>query len=146
MGWWSPTILGGDEPLDDLHEILQITGDEKKYWKDDSGKLGFTRKSVEKNIDKMILKGKLDSQVWNQVVAVAVLVTGAKISDENRQILINDCEDLEIESWTDPPKRQKHLDDLKTALKNHKAGQKTFLNQEGFFSIILNTMEGIQNS
>lgn len=140
MGWWSPTIMGGDLPLN-YHRniIMQIGGDLHNYYKDNSGKLGLTKEMVEQNLDKLINDPNYtpnSSHVYFQVVAVAVLVTGSEISDENMKILLKHCVDIDLDDWDDPDKRQKYLNDLKTALEEHIPGQQNLPNQEGLFSIM----------
>lgn len=91
MGWWGTDVMGGDTPLDILHEIAESCG-LKPDWDNDSGLEGylksypFTKENVEKNIEKIICtlvtgyeKRPDDLNIAYQVFGVVLMAVGADI-------------------------------------------------------------------
>jgi hypothetical protein len=105
MGWWDFGILGGDTPLDYLHSIEDIVGIERGeelegalYPLDARPEL---KEAIEAHLDKLISglysvkwEGKTYDQdhsrdpVWYQVVGAVIMATGASITDEQREIIV----------------------------------------------------------
>jgi len=89
MGWWSCTVMGGDEPLDDLGVYGDVLG--IKFDIDKEPNLHgytFTRKMVEASIDKLVDAAGNDAVMW-QVLGVILMWAGAGFSDEIRREIIN---------------------------------------------------------
>lgn len=141
MGWWSVTIMGGDLPLDfqnQFYDIMCITHEE--YFDDKTHFEGTTKERVEKYLDAMFLyanEEKSERAVKYQVLAKIILHSGAKISNEQLQILFDECaKDLvfEGENIETLKNRQIIIKDLLEKIHCHREGLISILPSESLFN------------
>jgi hypothetical protein len=133
MGWWSATIMGGDAPLDWQGSICGVLGVEFNYI---TGKYGYTRARLEKNMTKIlakIAKDKYDAYIGYQVLGVMVLETGAKISKVTRDKILAAAE-ADVWAKEGDKARQKYIAEFVEAIKAHKPGTLKKLPYQGLLS------------
>lgn len=89
MGWWSANILGGDEPLDQLHLLQKALrmGDGPVI--DTSERMGR-----QKLMDEFLQKA---SPVGRQVAGHMIMKSGAEMTEEQKNKIL---EGIEADQWT----------------------------------------------
>lgn len=139
MGWWSPTIMGGDPPWDWEGGFEKIAG--VKSLEDEV----LTKELVDTHLDKFvesIKKDKFDPEVGWQVLGVIIMRTGATMPDKVRKQIIKNNIDKNIEGWVDSDKRRAFLKDFKEKITNYKDGVITEVATEGLMEKIYKTLGG----
>jgi len=143
MGWWSATILGGDEPLDDLGNIADALGVKFDYddeYGPDFHGYHFTRKVVEAGSPKLValLKRRMDDSVFMQVWGAVCLWTGAKMTAKERDAVIAAAKaDEWMREEGTGSERGGFIDEFIAAVReNWKGGKTTTLKDQGLFDRI----------
>ncbi len=144
MGWWSETILGGDEPLDELGTISDIIGIENLYpigrWKEDfrSG----TRQALEKGMPALVAEAEKREQdcyatIYVQVLATVCMAAGATIPDRLLEMAREAGAD---DTWakTDSD-RAACIENYLKALDDYRPGEPRVLAEEGLFEAMNKT-------
>jgi hypothetical protein len=140
MGWWSATILGGDEPLDALGEIASLC--DIDFCDDDDGfentlhGFDFTRENFEPNLVSIITnfaKLRLISPISCSVLGAIILYTGSDVDEKLKSFLIDFIKTDQSDEWDNGAERRFYIDDLCAKLENHKAGGRTFLVDESIW-------------
>ncbi len=134
MGWWSCTVMGGDEPLDDL----SIFGDEcciNFDAEEDESLHGwaFTREMVEGNIDKLVKAAGNDAIMWH-VLGVIIMWTGAEMSDRIRKMVIKAANGdpwANEEGWSS--ERGKHVEAFVKTVEGYKPGARVEVDYESLW-------------
>ena len=109
MGWWSPTILGGDAPCDAAYDIAEQFGGYTRGWDSWDGKPQVLKANLE-CVDVEKLKSFIDSAyepgIAAQVVAYVHMAVGAKLPTDLRTAAIEACNLENTSGWSDPKNRQ----------------------------------------
>lgn len=129
MGWWSPSIMGGDLPLDYECIFEKTFGNEEN----DSGYDGKTPpRRVPTAEEGTAFLHEIQSKGWGyesevvagQVAAFLLMQRGAPLSDEVRRVAIESI-DAEVsegcEEWKDPQERVDSLTDFRKRVEEYPA-------------------------
>ncbi len=148
MGWWSRTVLGGDEPLDWHGNLAHVMGLSYERDQDGAGYNGYpyTRELVEEHMDAMMNKigrepadGLIKTIGW-QVLGAIALKVGATIPDGLKVAVVQATKD---DSWAkrgDDPERIRWMEDLAEKITNTKPGVRVDLTTE---SLLVKVLESI---
>jgi len=140
MGWWSTDIMGGDSPLDVEDTFFEIAQVQK--FPMSGGIATLSKEAVEKNMKAFIaeVKRHADYQpeiAW-QVLAVAVLHSGAKLTKTVKTKMIDACDNDE---WSlESRERRESVSSLKKALLQY-TGTPIQINSKGLFEVIFNNKD-----
>ena len=140
MGWWSTDIMGGDSPLDVEDAFFEIAQVQK--FPMSGGIATLSKEAVEKNMKAFIaeVKRHADYQpeiAW-QVLAVAVLHSGAKLTKTVKTKMIDACDNDE---WSlESRERRESVSSLKKALLQY-TGTPIQINSKGLFEVIFNNKD-----
>lgn len=131
MGWWSPTIMGGDTPLD-----IECEWDEKGF-----NKKPPTDEDLKHFFDCAVRWTGGERFIGPQVVTVLMMRYGWPISDELRERLLDESteDETDAEGWNDPAERLRHVANLQATLRNYD-GTPTEVAEEGLFEKIAEGM------
>lgn len=94
MGWWSATVLGGDEPMDyvgDMEDLIGLASyDDEESDEDVEFTVKQRRAAVNKNINRLVkyAKGR-DSEIAFHVLGAVVITNGAKLSAKVRTLVVD---------------------------------------------------------
>jgi len=94
MGWWSATIMGGDTPLDLEAKIYAMLGIEM-YTKKTDKKRKIPKAKFEKEQNRVVKEilnleeGWDSTTVGMQVLGTMMMEVGAKMSDNNKKLILN---------------------------------------------------------
>lgn len=91
MGWWDDSIMGGDEPLDDYGDFMDIFGLSRA---EKSGK--EAAQTVNKGLPKVLEKIGGRKGVGGQVLGVIIMEAGAHMSRPVKKFIL-DC--LDEDEW-----------------------------------------------
>lgn len=152
MGWWSASILGGDEPLDYLGDLADICGvgsreeDTNKTLTPQEEQLASTLYSYEftaeivNNSDTRIAMLKYcdkayDKNIAYQVLGVILMATGGTISDSLKKKIIKSAENDEWAGSKDE-ERISYIQSFIAAVTNYTDGVPVYTTTEGLFQKI----------
>lgn len=155
MGWWSASILGGDEPLDylgDLADICEVGNrddEDEEFYKNlppEERELratlydyAFTAEIVNNpKTRKAMIKycqKAYTPEIAYQVLGVILMATGAKIPKSLKNKIINSAETDEWANNKDE-ERVSFMQSFIAALNNYTDGKPVFTTVEGLFQKI----------
>ena len=152
MGWWSHDIMGGDSPLDAEDSIYEICGTEKfpknfKFGEDQA--VEVTAEALEANLPailEMLKKDSYEPWIGYQVLGVMLMKSGAAISKELKETILQSVEDDE---WgQEDAKRKEILVNFGKAITAYD-GTPIVITPKGLFEVIANHLsegkEGLVN-
>lgn len=151
MGWWSETIMGGDEPLDWVAELAEACGIKDTNFDDDSNFHGFvfTANKIEKNLGKL-LKTVEASRYFSgpligyQVLAILIMHHGATFPAKTRKLILAKVDEYlasdEWKEWCGSSKRYGYVKNLTNTIKDYKNGTPTQIKEEGLFENMAKAM------
>ena len=146
MGWWSPTIMGGDPPMDAECEILMFLGVEDDLeaadlgW-DDADAHGmlaaaFETKTVQDWIDFLDSIDESDQGITVQVLVLMIMQLGLPLDGELTDRVTKSCAAEDVSDWgTDAGERRARLDELVATAHSYDGTPKE-LPSEGLFQKI----------
>lgn len=113
MGSWSATILGGDEPQDQIYDLARKFGGMSDDWNSweaypDTLKAGLEGTGEDALLE--FIKTAYEPSIAAQCVAYASMAVGASLPNKLRQQAIDACKNENTESWNDPGERRSYLD------------------------------------
>lgn len=140
MGWWSTTIMSGDDPLDGEGWIMNEIGIKYEF---ESGsydsvqskkRLEVEQENILAKIDKEIENGYYESNfIYKQVLGVLLMRYGCSIKQNVKEQII---EAANSDTWSSGNlERKKHLDEFVNTL-NEYEGEPTEITSEGLFQKI----------
>lgn len=147
MGWWSPTILGGDSALDYHGDMMDIIAETNGMKIDYYADLEFkpTAKMVDKAMPKLVKYARdhndsYDPGVAAQVLGVIIITSGAKMSEKTRKYIhtaaVND-------EWAIvDPERKEYIDSFARQIKRYTGKRKLKVAEEGLFDMIAKKVKG----
>ena len=112
MGSWSPTILGGDTPLDTIGDFSYRFCGRTDDWEDWDSFPHTMKANLEAATERDItdfIEYADDPAVAAQCVALAYMAVGAKLSPELRVLAVDACAKEDTSCWNDPDQRKKCL-------------------------------------
>lgn len=129
MGWWSTTIMGGDQPMDDLYDlnnlVMRATGTPQAHPDLDSGENYLHETSPEKfrdllqkvsvqSLQDFINEGgnRDEMRIRAQVVAYLHMKVGATLPQSLRDIAITACQSEDLSVWKNKAARVANLSDF----------------------------------
>jgi hypothetical protein len=155
MGWWSASILGGDEPLDYLGDLADIcgVGYRDKDESEDLTKLSAQEREARATLYDYAFSAEIvnDSatrkqmikycqeayspEIAHQVLGVILMATGAKIPKTLKQKIVKSAQKDE---WANNPdeERMSYIQAFIAALNNYIDGTPVFTTVEGLFQKI----------
>lgn len=146
MGWWSETVLGGDEPLDylaDMEVIMGFTTDNEEH------ELTLTqrRATIEKGMAELIKYAeKVGSEISWHVLGAIIITNGAKMSGSVRKQIIRAIKEDE---WARENKvRRAYMRKFLRQIKNYPLNKNTRsrkLPYEGLFDKIFEKLAEADN-
>ena len=143
MGWWSPTIMGGDAPLDSECEILAFLGVDDVFEADDiawdqdeaHARMAAAVKSKTPR-DWLNFLTEEDKEITAQVTALMIMQLGLPLHHEIAQMAIRACRNEDVSGWgSDAGERRAHLDQLVRAIELYD-GTPQDLPHEDLFDVI----------
>lgn len=148
MGWWSASVLGGDEPLDylgDLAKICEVDCDSDDIENPDISEnfrksletlyhYSFTDKIVNDKIIQMVKYCEKAScpEIAYQVLGVILMATGANISQSLKNTMIESAQ-KDAKANKDHPDRVMVMKEFIQALELYKNKKPFFIGSEGLF-------------
>lgn len=142
MGWWSATIMGGDEPLDQQTNVLELIGllhDDEDYpdWEDEPERTKAALEAVSMDAWRAFFEQKDDfgRRVAQQVAAVMHMAVGAALPDALAQAAIGCSQQEDTRTWKDPEERRMYLDRFIAQVKAYD-GTPTHIEEEGLFDVM----------
>lgn len=139
MGWWSPTILGGDEPLDDVLAFArEFGGYDDEQWDDWDSEPELMRQSLARSSESDVLTfiDNRDSASVAQVVALAYMSCGAILPVSIRERAICACSSEDVSGWSEPSVRRAHLNELQLMVQNYDDRTPQVPPEEGLFDVV----------
>lgn len=147
MGWWSCTVMGGDDPLDWLSDLASVCGvgfvegDDDEAWEQSFHGFMLTRGAVEAHLDALVQHlESIDARPYDnaripvQVLGAMILWTGAAIPDALRERIIASAEGDE---WAaENEERAHYIARFVVALRQHEAGKRTDIDSEGLWDAL----------
>lgn len=119
MGWWSPTILGGDSPMDTVYDVVQFTGISSEWDKfPEVTKHAFERLEVTQWMK--FISSRSEPGIAAQVVALMHMAVGATLSDSIKKLAIEACNNERCDSWSNPSERKANLNEFVSMLNAYK--------------------------
>lgn len=112
MGWWSPTILGGDYPADTAYDIAERFGGYTREWGSWDAYPETLRAKLEATAEFELvnfINSSYEAPIAAQVVALVHMACGARLSPVLRQLAVRACQGEDTSSWRSPSERQHHL-------------------------------------
>ena len=151
MGWWSTTIMGGDDPLDGEGFIMDFIGVEFNYGEGESYDpakakegLEFQQKEFLIEIDKHVKNGSFyeSNYIYKQVLGVLLMRYGCIIQDEVKDEVIQAATK---DGWAQEDKeRLGHINAFISAIESY-TGNPTEVKQEGLFQKIVEHLQKDQD-
>ena len=144
MGWWSPTILGGDDPLDAEAGILTELGmdEDDERWEDQADRVrGLLNARAPDSWNAWLAScARADArygQVAAQVLALVHITVGATLPPDLKAKAIDAkaidaCEHENVSTWRRPEQRRACLDAFSAQLHAYD-GTPTAVLSEGLF-------------
>lgn len=159
MGWWSTTIMGGDEPLDHLAMIRDIILEKTDITLNEDRERGFDgslyplealadypdevgklRQAFESSLDELMAMHRYgDEGILLQVIGSVAMALGADLPARVREQIIKASQD--DESARGNAERKSHIDAFVEALKDHVPGKQWFEGTEGLFDRMAKMLE-----
>lgn len=137
MGWWSTTILGGDDAMDAENEVLRVAGlvrtdgsdimiaphddpgaDDYYVWEDHPDRTKRALEAVPVARWKALFathKDKDYRRVLQQVTALIHMQVGAALPDALAQAALHACQTEQL-GWREPKARQARLEEFMRAI------------------------------
>lgn len=142
MGWWSATIMGGDEPWDQEANVLDLIGlpvddDDQPHWEDTPERTRLALEAVPMDAWQAFFEKKdaLGKHVAHQVVVVMHMAVGARLPEFLAQAAIQCSQEEDTQTWRDPGKRRFYLDKFIEQIRRYD-GTPTQIEQEGLLEVI----------
>jgi hypothetical protein len=149
MGWWSDTIMGGDEPCDWVGFLCD--GWVEYDWDRDDTWHGYpvTKELIDANLGRIIENLKTckvmgpGSPIGWQVLGVMIVEHGAQLPDEIQQSILQATKDMDPqeEGWCDPDERQRCLDNFYETIQNYR-GEPVKVTDKGLFEALADLLDG----
>lgn len=122
MGWWSPTILGGDSPSDAVYDLAEAFGGYSHEWGAWDARLDELRTNLEKADEAAIIdfiEKSYEAAICAQVAALMHMACGAKLSPALRELAIQACDQEDVSCWNSPYERRSHLDEFSRMIRQY---------------------------
>lgn len=122
MGWWSATILGGDDPLDMVADVAKMAGIEYAWeadWDDspEVAKKALESLDVRRYLD--YIHGSHAPGIAAQVAVLMHCTVGARLPAELKTLGISACETEDCSSWNNPGERKARLQEFAAIVRNY---------------------------
>jgi hypothetical protein len=130
MGWWSKTVMGGDEPWDWESDFAHVMG---VGFDKDTRRYAYTRPLVEEHLHALLTRIEQFSRPWNvhiahQVLGVVIMNVGADAPPELREGIAMAAE---RDEWAEEDEeRRGYMTELAAKIRAHKAGEIVTLKRE----------------
>lgn len=147
MGWWSTTILGGDEALDaldtiertlgvdDLYPLRAITAEQRE-----AVTVALADPATYENI---AAAARSYTPSGPQVLGALLLAVGAAITDQVKADIHAAIDAEDLDEWgASAQERSTHLETLRAAVDNHTPGHRTDIDDKGLFEALANVIGG----
>lgn len=121
MGWWAPTILGGDEPfdlIDDLTELLGLSPEDKWFNPTEETKKAVMSFGVARYEEFIRNSAPFSSCVAAHVVALVHMGAGVPLPPELCKLALEACKDVP-HGWNDPTGRKARLDEFADIIRRY---------------------------
>lgn len=150
MGWWSTTIMGGDEPYDfasvfadDIFNLKEIDGEAEADQSETDQLIEYNRNQINQTLRKAVeftnddeCREYGDREIAGQVLGVLIMAYGAKMPDDVRQLIL-EC--AKNDEWAhDDEKREHQIFKFMEQIKAYpsEGGQCVYVDQEGLFDVV----------
>ena len=129
MGWWSETILGGDEPMDyvgDLEDLIGLF----PYNDETDEEITYTTKqcrdAVNNNIERMVeYVEERDSYIAWHVLGAMIIQNGAKMSADIKKNVLDAISSDDSDDWKDASLRRKYIRSFRRQIQRYPLNQDT---------------------
>lgn len=122
MGWWSATILGGDEPLDYMGDIVGMVCEKTVPWNGWDSNLPALKDGLEGTDEQRFLDFIITAYtpaIAAQCVAYAHMACGASLPPVLRTLASATCKVVKELSWEKPEERRAYLEQFLEMILNY---------------------------
>ena len=150
MGWWSPTIMGGDTPCDILMGFENVAYANLHPMDEDATyPIETLRAAIESQLPAIMVQATNIEEEWDEpyvtwhTLAYFLMSHGCAFTEELRTRLVESFDEPTYESgWREPEKRQACLDAAKQQVLDYdiSGGTVVEFDNEGLFDVIADTV------